>query len=110
MALFLFFLFCLFCSVLFRVALFWLVLCCLLGDSVVVDLMCSCLSKVDLDGVLVFIYEFVPCCNGIKYLNLGSTKENRFSQLGLVPSDLSIKSLPPFGLSTKRSRTLWLGS
>jgi hypothetical protein len=66
MALFLFFLFCLFCSVLFRVALFWLVLCCLLGDSVVVDLMCSCLSKVDLDGVLVFIYEFVPCCDGIK--------------------------------------------
>ena len=61
-----FYVFFLFCSVLFRVALFWLVLCCLLGDSVVVDLMCSCLSKVDLDGVLVFIYEFVPCCDGIK--------------------------------------------
>jgi hypothetical protein len=52
--------------VLFRVALFCFVLYCLLGDSVVVDLMCSCLSKVDLDGVLVFIYEFVPCRSGIK--------------------------------------------
>jgi len=51
--------------VLFRVALFCFVLYCLLGDSVVVDFMCLCLSKVDLDGVLVFIYEFVPCCDGI---------------------------------------------
>ena len=86
---------------LFRVALFCFVLYCLLGDNMVADFMCLCLSRVDLDGVLVFIYEFVPCCNGIEYLNLGSTKENRFSQLGLVPFDLSIKSLPPFGLSTK---------
>ena len=58
--------FVLFCYVLFRVALFCFVLYCLLGDNMVADFMCLCLSRVDLDGVLVFIYEFVPCCDGIK--------------------------------------------